>query len=347
MINFSWYRRFCDESNAAFRKLGLVDEEQYARAMRDTRTVPLQVGDQIVPALCPIEYATGYDGPRTRKLTSHDATFLLTVPPAFLSGLDTERLPAEFAVLVESDHADTETYKEELRKRFPRSTECDFADPRARAGAASMIAYAATFRPREEAEPKGEEGAVLLDPHALGDDARVANELWDLYSDRFAWLGKHHPVSMEESQSTFTAALFHEDTRTLVKFEQNRPVCVGLFMEGLDHCDWLAPSFRQNLQEQAAARNEGIRYFYGIASSARAGEAYAEDVMALLGKVIWESGKACRLVFESTNLSSDYIPVLVERRAQESPYIDFTPGSVATLGRVDYWYLTVNGWCSA
>ncbi len=203
-----------------------------------------------------------------------------------------------------------------------------------------MLAYAATVRPREGVRAEGAEGAAILTADRLRGDPRLADEIWALYGNRFDWLGEYHPVVMEEAREVFFRALFHDDTRTIVKFEQGRPACVGLFMEGLGQCDWLAPMFRERLESQAAVNGAKQLYFHGIASRAQGGEGYAKDVMAMFERMIWQDGKACHVIFESTNLSSLYIPRIVARRVQESSYIELAPGeTVRSIEKVDYWYL--------
>jgi hypothetical protein len=340
MAGFSSYRQLCDGLNRAFLRLGLRDEELYEAAIHDPRTVSARDGDQLIPLLCPIEYASGYDGRRIRELTSRDDVFLLSVPPSLLPGVMNGGMPPEFSVLVESDGRDTAEHREKLTKIFPRSAVRDFEDPRAQNSTAAMLAYTATVHPREGVHAEGVADTVILSADRLRGDLRLADEIWALYGGRFDWLGECHPVAMEDSREVFLRALFHDDTRTIVKFEQGRPACVGLFMEGLGQCYWLAPGFRERLESQAAAGKQ--LYFYGIASRAQGGEGHARDVMAMLERMIWQDGKVCHLTFETTNLSSLYIPRIVARRAQESPYVEPAPGeTVRPIEKVDYWYLDV------
>ncbi|MEV5888394.1 hypothetical protein [Nonomuraea fuscirosea] len=340
MTNFPFYRSLCDRESTGFRRLGLLTETQYAAAVQDTRTVLVPVADQMVPALCPIEYATGYDARRTRELTSQEETFLLSVPPAYLREQRKGTLPTEFAVLVENDHHDTAALKKKLPEHFPGAVACDFLDPRARGSAASLIAYSATLHRDPTPRAPAEANATILNATSLRADPHLTEQLWALYGERFDWLGKHHPLSMEESQSTFTAALFHRDTRTLVTLEQGRPVCIGLFMSSLAACDWLSPKFSASLEEHAATANENLIYFYGLAGSTKASATHAEEVMATFARTLWRAEKPCRLIFEATNLSSRYIPRLVGKWVHGSGYGAIAPGtSVEALGQVDFWYL--------
>ncbi len=340
MTNFPFYRTLCDRENTGFRRLGLLAEAQYAAALQDARTILVPVADQLVPALCPIEYATGYDAGRTRELTAQKNTFLLSLPPAYLQRQRKGTLPTEYAVLVENDHRDTDHLKKELTEHFPGAVACDFPDPRARGSAASLIAYSAALHRDPTPRAPAEANATILDATSLRADPHLAEQLWALYGERFDWLGKHHPISMEESQSTFNAALFHRETQTLVTFEQGRLVCIGLFMSGLAACDWLSPEFRASLEEQAATANENLIYFYGLASSTKASATHAEKIMATFARTLWRAEKPCRLIFEATNLSSRYIPRLVGKWVHGSGYGTIAPGtSVEALAQVDFWYL--------
>ncbi|MEV0316495.1 hypothetical protein [Nonomuraea fuscirosea] len=340
MTDFPFYRSLCDRENTGFRRLGLLAEAQYAAAIQDTRTVLVPVEDQMVPALCPIEYATGYDARRTRELTAQEDAFLLSLPPAYLRGQRKGTLPTQYAVLVENDHRDTDHLKKELTEHFPGAVTCDFPDPRARGSTASLTAYSATLHRNPTPRAPAEATATILNATSLRTDPHLTDQLWALYGERFDWLGKHHPLSMEESQSTFNAALFHRDTQTLVTFEQGRPVCIGLFMSSLAACDWLSPAFRASLEEQTAAANENLIYFYGLASSTKASATHAEVVMATFAQTLWRAEKPCRLIFETTNLSSRYIPRLVGKWVHGSGYGTIAPGtSVEALAQVDFWYL--------
>lgn len=344
MTGFSSYRQLCDGLNTAFLKLGIRDEELYEAAIRDPRTV--LAGDQLIPVLCPIDYVTGYDGGRIRALSSRDDVFLLSAPPSFLPDV-IYNIPQEFSVLVESDSRDTAGYREQLVKLFPRSVVRDFEDPRAQNSTAALIAYTATVHPRERAgaeETAGTEDTAILSAARLRGDPRLADEIWALCGSRLDWLGEYHPVVMEESREVFFRALYHDDTRIAVKFDQGRPACVGLFMEGLGQCDWLDPKFCERLESRAAAEAARMLYFYVIASRAPGGEGHAKDVMAALEKMIWQDGKVCHFLFEATNLSSLYIPRIAVRRAGASSYVELAPGeTVRPIEKVDYWYFDVGG----
>jgi hypothetical protein len=178
----------------------------------------------------------------------------------------------------------------------------------------------------------------LLDVQVLRDDPDLVSELWAFYQNRFEWLGEKHPVSMEDSRDFFLDILLHEDTRTVVRYDdQGNPLCLGFFISGFDECQWMSESFRDEKTKEAKVRDEDLLYFYSVASKIENAH-LSKDVMQLIIATAGQMGGDYRLIFESTNMSSQIIPRLVSDYVEGSGNI-VTKEPVKQIKRLDYWWL--------
>jgi hypothetical protein len=373
-IYFDGYRRVVDDINTAFRDTGLIDPEGYEQALRDQRTVRLRIGSVQMPLLAPIDYALGYDVGRTKRLTGNDNVLVMALPPEVLSSEDVAivGIPEDDdaprpTILVETDSLMTSDVKATLPGKLAESgfgvfVVKDFLDDRIdkpEDQAAFMGAYSARFSvvdiegepvPRRSHDFMGayrelvEQGhpltknTKLLDVQVLRDDPGLVNELWDFYRDRFEWLGEKHPVSMEDSLEFFLTILLHNDTRTVVRYDdQGNPLCLGFFISGLDECQWMSEPFRNENTKKARIRDEGLLYFYSVASKIENAH-LSRDVMQLIIATVVRMGGDYRLIFESTNMSSQIIPRLVSDYIEGSGNIA-TKEPVKQIKRLDYWWL--------
>lgn len=373
-VDYESYRKVVDALSPAFRKVGLVDAAGYDRAMRDPRTLRLAIGDVELPLLAPLEHVSGYDVPRTQRLTGQQEVFVMALPLATLTAPDTKVLseqsefrPDGSAIVVETDHAETPEAQVVLADLFgdvgdyqPRQ----FLDERIKnpeQQSAMMAMYEARFEAVDESnQPKPPTGqdffaayealrmaghpstqhSRLIHVDELRDNEALMEELWELFSDRFDWLGDSHPVSMEETKNFFVQMATNDDTHTIVRYDETgKPVCLGFFMSGLDECSWLKQDFCDATVASAAQRDEEVLYFFGIAGKVEASAHYSQDVMRLVARTAQQRGGAYRLLFESTNMSSRYIPRLVAQYTSSGHGVAMTE-PIGKVAQVDYWYLT-------
>lgn len=377
-VDFEGYRQVVDELNSAFRKTGIIDAGGYDRAMRDPRTVRLRAsGDQgsiEMPFIVPLEYIAGYDTERTKRLTTEDSASMMALPLSALTAPDAEIVLPEServdfgssAIIVETDHAETEDAMNILPQTLqsvgsfvPRQ----FLDIRIKnpeQQPAAMTVYQTGFEAVDEAGQKissqnmnffeayeeivstgqASHHTVLLDVHALRQNEALVEDLWELCKDRFEWLGDYHPVSMEDTKDFFMQIVLNEDTHSIIRYDkEGKPACLGFFISGLEECTWLKPSFCEAINTEAAERLEQVVYFYGIAGKSETAAHYGQDVMQLLARIAQQMGGRYRLLFESTNMSSRYIPRMVGQYVGQGAGLEMTE-PITKVAQMDYWYLS-------
>ena len=373
-VDYERYREIADTLNPAFRKTGIVDPGGYDRAMRDPRTVRLRIGEGLgvmeMPFLTPIEHVAGYDVERTKKLTGKQDVLLMTLPMVALTDAeivasrDEHSVPDRSAILIETEHGETDDIKQTLPSLLAElgpHQPADFLDKRIEKPelqAATMAMYKARFTaaneqgeqlPRtnmsfheayEQLLAEGHEltkHTRLLDVQQLRESEAMVNELWDLCKDRFDWLGDAHPVSMEDTKEFFDQLVLNDNT--LVRYDENgKMACLGFFMSGMDECDWVKDSYSEGIEKEAEAAGDQVIYFYGIASNSTNAMHYSRDVVQLLSHITKRMGGTFLLVFESTNMSGQYIPDIVMDYIGKSDGVRVTE-PVKKDSQVDYWYL--------
>jgi hypothetical protein len=368
-LSFEAYRQKCDEASPSFRKIGLLETIGYSQALRDPETITTIVDGRRVPLLAPIKYASGYDIDRVPVLTDAAKNYLLAMPVQTLGGneqLIREQLSRQqTAILIESDHRYKESDVEAAAQFFGQGLEPrEFLDPRvpAETAPASMSIYQVGFESQASdgsvnavegdlmsafarelqasVEADGPVDTLLLDSRQLLEHEELIDQLWEICQNRFEWLGDHHPVSMEETKDFFTHVVVDEGTFTAVRFEDEKPIAFGFFIEGLEQCSWLKNEFCDQITREAAQRDEKLIYFHGIASMSTPKKTghYAKDIVQLLARVCQRRGGTYRYLFESTNLSSLYIPGMVERYVDSSRALTrVTPAE--KIAQQDYWML--------
>lgn len=373
VADYERYRRVVDEFSPAFREVGIVDQAGYDRAMRDPRTVRLCLGAVELPLLAPVEHVSGYDVERTKRLTGQDNVYVMTTPLSVLAapetsvlGDQTEFQPDVSAILVETDHAETSDIQEVLpdvlneigsyqtgefldeRIRNPEQrpammamyeTRFDAVDETGEFIPARDVSFFEAYDELEAQDHPATEHTKLLHVDELQDNEKLIDELWDLCSDRFDWLGEYHPVSMEDTKAFFVKMVLNDNTHTIVRYDdEGTPRGLGFFMPNLEECTWLKPEFKDTLTETTETAGEEMSYFYGIAAkNAESVAHYGQDIMQMMALITHQRGGSHRLFFESTNMSSRYIPRMVGSYGQGAGLKMAEP--ISKVAQIDYWYL--------
>ncbi len=139
----------------------------------------------------------------------------------------------------------------------------------------------------------------------------LADKLWDIYEDRFEWLGVDHPISMEDTKQSALPMITSGNTLLSIRFKDGEPVCFTDFVGNTDEVTWLNPEFLHDDGLMKRAENQSIVFFPGIVS-AEAGAGYSMDVIGVLADIGLDSGASYKVVFENTNMSEIYIPKIVQ-----------------------------------
>lgn len=153
-----------------------------------------------------------------------------------------------------------------------------------------------------------ENGTVVLRGSDLTDEQ--VSDMWEVYQDRFEWLGENHPISMEDNKVDFMKVLRSDSTLCSVKFKDGRPVCFADVVGDMDELYWLNGDFLNDAERMDVAPNQRVVFFPGIVSNGE-GSRSSFEVIGLLANVFTDAKAPAKIVFENTNRSENYVPRIV------------------------------------
>lgn len=186
------------------------------------------------------------------------------------------------------------------------------------------------------------DGTYLLTAEQLKANKTIVDGLWKITAHGFGEeLGRYHPVSMEEGgKAAFEKLLMADGAYTAVRYHDGAPACFGLFSFDAKSWTWVRPDAEvmTGPAEEARLAGEQAVYFAALVSS-KEGLHLSGDVMGTLFDLCGRMHIDWRIVFESTNLSSLYIPMLATRGVEDSASVK-EKEAVRELDRIDYWWAT-------
>ncbi len=360
VTDFIQYRNACESENDAYRPVGILDIESFDAALLDGRTFTVRTVYGVLPALVPIEYSDGYDIERVKRLTGTDDVLLLAIPPSLVDA-DIE-IGEKTAVLVEyassRDVENRHTLSSHIRTKSGLVEVKEFIDPRIEEPdhrAAYMDLYAgkskndisgdpdisgdikAAFN-KEDHELLPQDGLTLLNAEDLIANPNVAEELWILFKDRFEWLGDYHPVSMEDTREVFDKIIYSPNTFTPAKFVDGNLVCAGLIMHDISEVAWFTEETVESMVK-LAGEDHAPMYFFGIAAKEDSGALHnMQEVVQFHCDLAANAGLQYLVLFESTNMSSMYIPRVTSDYVNSSKHVRFEE-QLAEVRKLNYWFL--------
>jgi|GEM_PF-1945498 len=154
-----------------------------------------------------------------------------------------------------------------------------------------------------------ENGTVLIRGDELTDE--LTDEMWEVYANRFQWLGENHPINMEDAKEGFMHLLCGANTLCSIRFKDGKPFCFADLVNGTDDLYWLNQTFLQDAESIHKAANQLTIFFPGIVAS-QEGTGSSMEVIGLLANAFLDTGGTAKLLFENTNRSEGYIPRLVQ-----------------------------------
>lgn len=380
VLSYEEYRGLCDGMQPnVYRETGIAHEEGYQAANEDDRTVYVELNGKRLPLLTPLEHAGGYVTEKTQELTGAENLYILALPPSFAEEMDID-LEAHFqelgensAVIVETATEDTRAIKDLFTDRLGAEdwVAHDFLDERLKdfpkeMQMARISLYEAHFEAlddegklipykdvplhevfEEEVAENGPTNTEIMGADRVAANDELLEQLWAFHNKQFDELGKYHPVSMQETEEYFKYLTASEGTESIVRFKSDEedhrvPVCQGIMLEDTEQITWVNDRSREALNEEAARNGEYVMFYYGIASNSTPDEEahYAKDVISIALRTLKRKGGKLSLFFESTTMSSLFIPRLVSDYARaEANGLKITQDPVA-ISQVDYWYLT-------
>jgi hypothetical protein len=138
-------------------------------------------------------------------------------------------------------------------------------------------------------------------------------KLWNLYEEPFQKLIENDPLRVALKKDEFTAILRDESSLSIVHEKQGMMVTSCHMVTKPETCKWLNPNFYK--EKFPDKYNEGlVWYFPGIVTDINSrGGAYSQKVIGLLSELVSYGRVEPIIVFDCTEISARYIPLLVAR----------------------------------
>jgi len=375
-IEYNQYQDLCNNNNTGSRRRGILSGELYQEIIADPNTCFIESINKRIPVLMDIVYglAMGYDSERCKDSSGklYATAKILTLPIHELSNDQKNQLANLFMkngeiALFFSDHNNEESSAlcEILNKVGLRYTEKPLVDTRAARGDEQAGLFLYSFVIEQKKERRAVRKLQLIDvfdyysniigPVVTADGDAVttlqmgdkindaeATEMWNLYNNKFDFLGENHPISMQDTKEDFLELLRSESTLialTRTKDDNgdlNRLTCFVYFIDEIDYLYWLNQEYLRKIIVSASEKCENISDIFipGLVSSG-VGQIYSLLPLGLFIKTGDEMGMSACVLYENTNLSKKYVPRIVNSSIRQScKYSDFT--SSAILDKVAY-----------
>lgn len=158
------------------------------------------------------------------------------------------------------------------------------------------------------------EGSVLLNPYTIdlpaSEEGTTMDRLWAIYSKRFTDLVENHPARQAQTYEELKSMI--SDPRNLtIAYKHKGEIVTFAVLSDVNACDWLNTQYYTD-----KFSDENVYYFPGIATDPeKQGNNYSLQVISLVTEIFKNSQKSCRIVFQCTNISADYIPKIIETGA--------------------------------
>jgi len=321
-----------------------LSDELYEMAGRDPRTVFIEYEGSRIPAICPIDYGlgVGYDTERCRKIARNigeENSWFYMLPPDLINESNLKSIVESISVIEGAlffshstfDSRTPEDIKKllDLANRTPE--EHLLLDEKAREGneQTTVTLYGFNVAPKEEISQSRvtnkevyakysenvkeglykipeKDGAFLIMGNMLSQGQ--IDQMWELYLDRFQFLGENHPLSMEDTKEDFLTYFTDENSLCSIFIEDSKPVCFTFVLDKTESLYWLNGKFLENQCDEDTT----LLFFPGIvASGSRIG--YSMQTISLIANAFADMHAKARILDENTNLSEDYITEMVEK----------------------------------
>lgn len=195
-------------------------------------------------------------------------------------------------------------------------------------------------------------GTFLLSADQLAERPDIVEELWDISQIGFGKiLGEGHPVSMEFNKSFFYKQITSKKAVTAVHCVDGEVVCFSFVRLGLEDepgdedkdGEWLndQSSVLRNMIDQAKKDKRAFAHVHELIGRGQKGMGHAKKILDTFFDVASKTGYSYSVFFESTNMSSLYVPPLITRGLERSKTMGMT-SDITTLGKLSYWGLVAS-----
>lgn len=166
------------------------------------------------------------------------------------------------------------------------------------------------------------------------------SQLWDLFSTRFQDISANMPVKLEENEDDTKSELFSNPQYTFVftTTDKNTIDCCAFMTARKEEYPWISDDFlevrNQEIEAEYGERPYEI-FVPGIAAHRGTRQFASASVLAKIAELAATTNYPVQAVrFESTDVSSLYIPRLVQQAAVANP--KYTETSMQKLGQKNY-----------
>lgn len=152
-------------------------------------------------------------------------------------------------------------------------------------------------------------GVALIDPTALKTNIDLLDKLWRISDEQFSRLAENLPVRQSLNRDEFDELMTHTDTSSIIYFEDGEPVCLATFLHSLESAEWL----RKSYFDSKFGPDTFLSYFGFLVSDAKnPSHKSSHRVLNMLSELTVKARTDMQVLFESTNISANYVPKLVE-----------------------------------
>jgi hypothetical protein len=208
-------------------------------------------------------------------------------------------------------------------------------------------AYALTEldqQPLPQVETENIEGTFILTPEQLAERKDISEALWGISEVGFGEvLGAYHPVSMQFNRDFFDQQIIAPNTLTAVHYADGKPVCFGFISLDMEHNPWINEQSEVIRERVSRAHTQQRPYihFHELISSGIDGMGYSTNILSTFLNIAKRMNYDFSVFFESTNLSSLYIPKIIEKEIESIDGITLKE-DIAMRGKLGYWAFRKN-----
>lgn len=181
-------------------------------------------------------------------------------------------------------------------------------------------------------------GVFYFSNEELQNRPDIIEGLWAVSSFGFGEkLGKDHPLSMEFNREYFDKQITSPATMTAAYIENGEPLCFSFISPSFSENDWLNcdSSIMQKFFKDAKDNGRVPLHWFELISKGERGMGYADKVLQEFMFLAARSGYDFQVLFESTNLSSLYIPDIVREQVKKTVGLSLRK-DVESIGRLNY-----------
>lgn len=339
-MSYPPFTRQSSLAGVSVRRLGVQTADELERAMHDPGTVFCRPPHSDLPALCPIRLISGYDADRTSSLTGDPEPLLLLVRPEWLPADVRDQLIGRAVVVESSDEAwnGIGSLADQLGgvvRSFSATSGVH----------ARMSLYSLSARPPEvrPASPEDATERMLTNSDAVEfvpgevvlSRPGLFDVFWSLLSQRFSSLGEEHPVALEESPEFARQMLSLPGQVVGLAWVEDRLAALAWLSVGLRMWPWLDSRLSEELEEGAWAAGQLPLYTVALAADLQDEGVAARNLLLHWGAQAVRTATQQLVTFESTEVSSRYVPKLISRYLGSAPGVQILrPPTV--VGSVTY-----------